>query len=40
MRICLIVNLSALVRYRYKAATCGGKAVPSFVTITHTFAVQ
>jgi hypothetical protein len=29
--------MDAFSRYRYKAATCSGKAVPSFVTLTHRF---
>ena len=27
-------------RYRFKPATCGGKPVPAFVSIMHTFSVQ
>jgi TonB family protein len=32
--------MEAVSRYRYKAATCGGTAVPSFVTATHRFTPQ
>ena len=32
--------LEALKQYRYKPGTCGGKPVPRFVTLTHTFSVQ
>jgi hypothetical protein len=32
--------VEAFGRYRYKAATCGGEAVPSFVTVTHRFTAQ
>ena len=32
--------LEVLKKSRYKAGTCGGKPVPRFVTLTHTFSVQ
>jgi TonB family protein len=32
--------LEALKQYRYKPGTCGGKPVPRFVTLTHTFSVR
>jgi hypothetical protein len=32
--------IEAFNHYRYKAATCGGKPVPSFVTVTTTFTVH
>ena len=33
-------SLSAFRTYRYKPATCAGKRVPRFVTVTHTFRLQ
>ena len=33
-------SLEVLKRYRYKPAMCGGVAVPSVVTIHHTFSIR
>ena len=35
-----VPSLSVFKTYRYKPGTCGGKGVPRFVTITHTYRLE